>query len=285
MLPSPRTVVRREAGIFALERALQRRGFLAVAGADEAGRGACAGPLVVAAAILPPGKRGEVPGLADSKLLTPAARERVYEEIVARAVSYAVVVIPATEVDREGLQVCNLAGMRRALAALTTPADYVLTDGFPVAGLGAPGLAVWKGDRVAACIAAASVVAKVTRDRIMVELDQKYPGYGFAEHKGYSTDDHVAALAERGPCPEHRFSYVNVAAAAEAKLVRSARSSGGRAGPPRSGSRTGVGAGRAPAMAALGLGDGGEDAVVRSAGRRRRSTVSVASQAREGRTG
>ena len=267
MLPSPRTVVRREAGIFALERALQRRGFLAVAGADEAGRGACAGPLVVAAAILPPGKRGEVPGLADSKLLTPAARERVYEEIVARAVSYAVVVIPATEVDREGLQVCNLAGMRRALAALTTPADYVLTDGFPVAGLGVPGLAVWKGDRVAACIAAASVVAKVTRDRLMVELDQKYPGYGFAEHKGYSTDDHVAALAERGPCPEHRFSYVNVATAA-------ARAGQGV-----------VRSGRAPARAEQGPQDGGEDAVVRSAGRRRRSTVSVASQAREGRTG
>jgi ribonuclease HII len=281
MVPSPRTVVRREAGIFALERALQRRGFLAVAGADEAGRGACAGPLVVAAAILPPGRRGEVPGLADSKLLTPAARERVYDEVVARAVAYAVVVIPATEVDRDGLQVCNLAGMRRALAALTTPADYVLTDGFPVAGLGAPGLAVWKGDRVAACIAAASVVAKVTRDRIMVELDQKYPGYGFAEHKGYSTDDHVAALAERGPCPEHRLSYANVAAAA-AKLASRAPSSAAT----RSGSRTGVvRADRGPAAAASGSGDGGEDDVVRSASRRRGSTVSVASQAREGRTG
>jgi ribonuclease HII len=283
MLPSPRTVVRREAGIFAMERALQRRGFLAVAGADEAGRGACAGPLVVAAVILPPGRRGEVPGLADSKLLTPAARERVYEEVVARAVSYAVVVIPATEVDREGLQVCNLAGMRRALAALATPADYVLTDGFPVAGLGVPGLAVWKGDRVAACIAAASVVAKVTRDRIMVELDQKYPGYGFAEHKGYSTDDHVAALAERGPCPEHRFSYVNVATAAAALASRASGTAA--AAPRRSGSRTGVTrSDRAPARE-LGPGDGGEDAVVRSAGRRRRSTVSVASQAREGRTG
>jgi ribonuclease HII len=284
MLPSPRTVVRREAGIFALERALQRRGFRAVAGADEAGRGACAGPLVVAAVILPPGRRGEVPGLADSKLLTPAARERVYEEVVARAVSYAVVVIPATEVDREGLQVCNLAGMRRALAALATPADYVLTDGFPVAGLGVPGLAVWKGDRVAACIAAASVVAKVTRDRIMVELDQKYPGYGFAEHKGYSTDDHVAALAERGPCPEHRFSYVNVASAAAALAGRESGTTAGAAS-RRSGARTGVTrSDRAPARE-LGSGDGGEDAVVRSAGRRRRSTVSVASQAREGRTG
>jgi ribonuclease HII len=182
-----------------------------VAGADEAGRGACAGPLVVAAAILPAGRRGEVPGLADSKLLSAAVREKVYDEVMARAQSTAVVVIPAAEVDRRGLHVCNLAGMRRALAALATHPDYVLTDGFPVPGVGAPGLAVWKGDRVAACIAAASVVAKVTRDRIMVELDGTFPGYGFAEHKGYSTDDHTAALAEHGPCPEHRFSYVNVA--------------------------------------------------------------------------
>src|SRR5215510_16263770 len=103
MLPSPRTVVRREAGLYALERALQRRGFATVAGADEAGRGACAGPLVVAAAILPPTRRGEVPGLADSKLLTPLARERVYEEIVARAQAFAVVIIPAEEVDVRGL--------------------------------------------------------------------------------------------------------------------------------------------------------------------------------------
>jgi ribonuclease HII len=286
MLPSPRTVVRREAGIFALERALQRRGFTAVAGADEAGRGACAGPLVVAAAILPPGRRGEVPGLADSKLLTPAARERVYEEVVARALSYSVVVIPPTEVDRYGLHVCNLAGMRRALAALATPPDYVLTDGFPVDG---------EGDRVAACIAAASVVAKVTRDRIMVELDQKYPGYGFAEHKGYSTDDHAVALAEHGPCPEHRFSYVNVAAALRRsnELGSGGPGSGGPgsggpgsdAAPSRRRSREAARPSRVSAAVAVGPGGGGEDAVVRSVGRRRRSTVSVASQAREGRTG
>src|SRR4051794_16590663 len=184
MLPSPRIVVRREAGLYALERALQRRGFEVVAGADEAGRGACAGPLVVAAAVLPATRRGEVPGLADSKLLTPLARERVYGEGVARALAYAVVVIPAEEVDRRGLHVCNLAGMRRAFAALTVRPDYALTDGFAVTGLGVPGLGVWKGDRVAACVAAASVLAKVTRDRIMVELDQEFPGYGFAEHKG-----------------------------------------------------------------------------------------------------
>ena len=213
MLAPPRTVVRREGGIYALERALQRRGFRIVAGADEAGRGACAGPLVAAAAILPEGKRGEVPGLADSKLLTPAARERVYAEVVARALAWSVMIIPATEVDARGLHVCNLAAMRRALASLSTPPEYVLTDGFPVDGLGVPGLAVWKGDRVAACVAAASVLAKVTRDRIMVELGDQFPHYGFAVHKGYITDEHTAALTTHGPCAEHRFSYVNVAAA------------------------------------------------------------------------
>ena len=223
MLPTPRTVVRREGGIFALERALQRRGFAAVAGADEAGRGACAGPLVVAAAVLPATKRGEVPGLADSKLLTEKARERVYREVVARASAYSVVIIPAEEVDVRGLHVCNLAGMRRALAALNPQPEYVLTDGFRVDGLGVPGLAVWKGDRVAACIAAASVLAKVTRDRIMVELDAEFPRYGFAEHKGYSTEEHSAALERHGPCPQHRFSYVNVAAVTPDEVVGSAR--------------------------------------------------------------
>src|SRR5689334_17371143 len=192
MLSPPRTVVRREGGLYALERALQRRGFRHVAGADEAGRGACAGPLVAAAAVLPPGRRGEIDELADSKLLTAAARERVYAEVVARALAYAVVIVPPAEVDARGLHVCNLSAMRRALASLTVRPEYVLTDGFPVDGLGAPGLAVWKGDRVAACVAAASVLAKVTRDRLMVELDSSYPQYGFAVHKGYITEEHSA---------------------------------------------------------------------------------------------
>jgi ribonuclease HII len=211
VLTPPRTVVRRDGGLYALERALQRRGFRHVAGADEAGRGACAGPLVAAAAVLPEGRRGEIDGLADSKLLTPASRERIYQEVTARALAYAVVVIPAEEVDARGLHVCNLAAMRRALASLTTRPEYVLTDGFGVDGLDVPGLAVWKGDQVAACVAAASVLAKVTRDRIMVELDDTFPGYGFAEHKGYITPEHTAALHEHGPCREHRFSYINVA--------------------------------------------------------------------------
>jgi ribonuclease HII len=213
MLTPPRTVVRREGGIYALERALQRRGFRTVAGADEAGRGACAGPLVAAAVLLPEGRRGEIDDLADSKLLTPAVRERVYDQVVARASAYSVVIVPPEEVDTRGLHVCNVAAMRRALATLAVRPEYVLTDGFPVDGLGVPGLAVWKGDQVAACVAAASVLAKVTRDRIMVELDEQFPSYGFAEHKGYVTPEHSLALGRHGPCVQHRFSYINVAAA------------------------------------------------------------------------
>src|SRR6476646_8633015 len=177
--------VRRDSGIYGYERALARRVLWPVAGADEAWRGAGAGPRVVAAVILPEGKRGQVPGLADSKLLTPLARERVYSQVVRRALAWTVVVIPPQEVDRRGLHVCNIIGMRRALAQLSVSPAYVLTDGFPVPGLDVPGLAVWKGDRVAACIAAASVVAKVTRDRLMVEMHGRFPDYGFDVHKGY----------------------------------------------------------------------------------------------------
>jgi len=210
---APRPVVRSENGLWALERVLQRSGFPYVAGADEAGRGACAGPLVVAAVVLPPGKRGEVPGLADSKLLTEPAREAAYEQVVRRALGWSVVVVPSTEVDRCGLHVMNVRAMRQAVLRLEPCPSYVLTDGFAIGGMPAPALAVWKGDRVAACVAAASVVAKVTRDRIMRELHERWPEYDFAQHKGYITPEHTAALHEHGPCPEHRFSYVNVRAA------------------------------------------------------------------------
>ena len=223
MFAPPRAVVRREAGLYALERTLRRRGFTTVAGADEAGRGACAGPLVIAAAVLPPGRRGEVPELADSKLLTAAARDRVYAEVVARASAYAVVVVPADEVDRRGLHRSNLDGMRRALAALDPAPTYALTDGFRVDGLGVPGLAVPKGDRVAACIAAASVLAKVTRDRIMLDLHERFPDYGFDVHKGYITDTHSAALDCHGPCSEHRMRFVNVARASALHATRAPR--------------------------------------------------------------
>lgn len=209
-----RVIVRRDAGIYAYERALSRAGLSPVAGVDEAGRGACAGPLVAAAVILPEGRRGEIPGLADSKLLTEQARERVYDEVVDRAQAWSVVVAPPAECDRLGMHEVNVQALRRALFALDVRPAYVLTDGFPVDGLGAPGLAVWKGDRVAACIAAASVIAKVTRDRLMAELHERYPEYDFATHKGYCTAEHQAALERYGPCPEHR-RWENVLRAGE----------------------------------------------------------------------
>lgn len=203
-----------------MERRLRRRGFAAIAGADEAGRGACAGPLVAAACVLPAGKRGRVPGLADSKLLTPAARERVYEEVVQRAVAWSVVVIPVEDLDARGMHVTNIEALRRAVCTLDPGPDYVLTDGFPVSGLSTPTLAVWKGDRVAACVAASSVLAKVTRDRMMLELHERWPEYDFAGHKGYITDVHTAALERHGPCPQHRKRFVNVARARDAHAAR-----------------------------------------------------------------
>ena len=216
--------VRRDAGLYGYERALRRHGLDLVAGVDEAGRGACAGPLVAGAAILPDGKAGIVPGLADSKLLTAKARERCYEQVLKRAVAWSVVVVSHEECDRLGMHVANVEALRRAVAKLDVAPSYVLTDGFPVDGLGAPGLAVWKGDRVAACVAAASVIAKVTRDRLMDELDVEWPAYDFKTHKGYITPTHSAALDEHGPSPVHRMRFVNVrrAAGLEAGPIESA---------------------------------------------------------------
>jgi ribonuclease HII len=206
----PRLVVRRDGPLGGYESALDRAGFHRVAGADEAGRGACAGPLVVAACILPPGRRGRIEGLDDSKALSPATRERLYVQVVKRAVAYSIVVIPAAEIDSYGLHVANLAGMRRAIGQLSPGAEYALTDGFAVPGLSVPSTAVWKGDATVACIAAASILAKVTRDAMMTDLHADYPQYEFDRHKGYITPLHTRTLSEWGPCPQHRRRYVNV---------------------------------------------------------------------------
>lgn len=203
--------IRRDAGLYGYERALERQGLFPVAGVDEAGRGACAGPLVAAAVVLD----RPITGLADSKLLTEARREACFELIMKRAVDISVVILSAADCDRMGLHRANIAALRRALARLTVRPGYILTDGFPVDGLGVPGLAVWKGDRVAASIAAASVIAKVTRDRLMVRLHEDFPAYDFATHKGYCTARHEQALQAHGPCAEHRKTYVNVRAAME----------------------------------------------------------------------
>jgi ribonuclease HII len=210
-------VVRRDNGTWStwtLQAVLHRKGLGPVAGVDEAGRGACAGPLVVAACVLRPADAVALAGLTDSKLLTRASREHYHDLIVTRALSRSVVVIPPDDIDELGVHVANLEGMRRAVAGLAVHPGYVLTDGFRVSGLTAPNMAVIGGDRAAACVSAASVLAKVTRDRIMTELHERMPQYGFGEHKGYCTPEHAASLLAHGPCAEHRFSYANVALAA-----------------------------------------------------------------------
>lgn len=217
----PRAVVRRDGGTWTLQGVLHRRGLGPVAGVDEAGRGACAGPLVVAACVLRPADAVALDGLTDSKLLTPSRREFFHELIVTRAVARSVVVIGPDEVDGLGVHVANLEGMRRAVAGLPVHPGYVLTDGFRVPGLTAPNMAVIGGDRAAACVAAASVLAKVTRDRIMAGLHERLPWYGFAEHKGYCTAEHNAALLAHGPSAEHRFGYANVVTAAHRHGVAS----------------------------------------------------------------
>ncbi|HEX4430026.1 MAG TPA: ribonuclease HII [Frankiaceae bacterium] len=216
-LPPPPAIVRSDGGLWCYERALRRVGFQHVAGVDEAGRGACAGPLVVAAVVLPEGRRGEIPGLADSKLLTAEQRESAYAQVIARATAWSACVIPTAEVDRRGVHQANVAGMRRAVAGLSVLPGYTLTDGFPIPGMPSPSCAVWKGDQVIGCVAAASVVAKVTRDRMMRELDTRFPQYAFASHKGYCTPEHDAMLQAHGPCDEHRYSFVNVRNAAATK--------------------------------------------------------------------
>ncbi|HTM85922.1 MAG TPA: ribonuclease HII [Mycobacterium sp.] len=206
----PRTVIRKSAGLRTLEAALYRSGLGPVAGVDEAGRGACAGPLVVAACVLGPGRGAGLADLNDSKKLTAKTRDRLFPLICDAALAFHVVFIDSVEVDRRGVHAANIEGMRRAVAGLSVPPGYVLCDGFRVPGLPAPSLPVIGGDEVVACIAAASVLAKVSRDRLMVRMDADHPGYGFAAHKGYSTAAHGAALTELGPCAQHRMSFINV---------------------------------------------------------------------------
>jgi ribonuclease HII len=187
---------------------LRGAGFARIAGVDEVGRGALAGPLVAAAVILPAGL--ELDGLADSKLLTRGQRERWHDRIRAEAVAVAVCRVTPDVIDRRGLHRCNLSLLRRAVLALETVPDYVLTDGFPVRRLPMPALAMKKGDAVSASVAAASVVAKVVRDRAMDRYHRRYPEFGFDHNKGYGTPEHWRTLERLGPSPIHRLSFRGV---------------------------------------------------------------------------
>ena len=195
----------------AIEELLRNAGISPIAGVDEAGRGPCAGPLVIAAVILKDPFAPELAAVRDSKEVPESKREALFDVIMAIAESVSVITVSAAEVDERGVHVANLDGMRRAVKGLQIEPAYVLTDGYAIEGLAFPNVAVWKGDQVVTAISAASIIAKVTRDRIMIELDAIYPQYGFAQHKGYITAAHTAALQEHGPCVEHRKSFSNIA--------------------------------------------------------------------------
>ena len=192
---------------FGHEEELRRFGYGRVAGVDEAGRGPLAGPVVAAAVVLP---EGECPDdVMDSKALTALRREAAYARIVACA-EWAVGIADPAEIDAMNIRNATHLAMRRAVAALATCPDFLLVDGLKVTGLPAPHRPLVKGERKSAGIAAASIVAKVTRDRMMAALHEMFPAYDFARHKGYGTAAHLRALAEHGPCPCHRLSYAPV---------------------------------------------------------------------------
>jgi ribonuclease HII len=214
----------RSTGLWNAERALQREGFARVAGVDEAGRGTLAGPVVAAAVIFPPACRLE--GLADSKTLRPAVRERLYDLIREHAICTGVGVADARTVDRENVLGATHLAMRQAIAQLYPPADFLLVDGRGLPAALAPQRAIVGGDGSCASIAAASIVAKVVRDRMMTDLDDRFPGYGFVEHKGYATQQHLSRLRELGPCAEHRTTFAPVRAVLQSRLPFASQSDG-----------------------------------------------------------
>lgn len=193
------------------ERWAWRLGYARVAGTDEAGRGALAGPLVAAAVILPAGADlAGLEGLNDSKLLTPRKRRELFARITDAAEAWSFACSPPALIDGSGLQAANLDAMREAVRLLVPPADLVIVDRYRVRGLGVPQWSLTRGDRNCASVAAASILAKVIRDHLMWFWSLRYPEYGFERNKGYGTGEHLAALGELGPCPCHRASFRGV---------------------------------------------------------------------------
>jgi ribonuclease HII len=191
-----------------VESAAWRRGVSRLAGVDEAGRGPLAGPVVAAAVVLAPGER--IRGVDDSKRLDPLERARLYEIIHARALGVGVAVVDHLTIDRINILQATRLAMAQALGALALEPELVLTDFVEVPGLRCPQRNLVEGDRRSASVAAASIVAKVTRDRIMEEADREFPLYGFVRHKGYATPEHREALERHGPCPLHRRTFAGI---------------------------------------------------------------------------
>ncbi len=192
-----------------LEKAARKLGALRIAGVDEVGRGPMFGPVVAGAVILAPGCR--LPGLNDSKKLSERKRNELEIEIRANAIAWAVAAVDAETIDRINIRQASLLAMRMAVQQLALSPDYLLIDGIDTIDWPGPQQSVIQGDGTSFSIAAASVLAKVHRDRLLVELDSQFPGYGLASHKGYCSAEHKAALARLGPTPLHRRSYSPVA--------------------------------------------------------------------------
>lgn len=192
--------------LWEIENAVAEEGFAPVCGVDEAGRGPLAGPVCAAAVVLPRGL--VIPGLNDSKKLTERRREALYDVITAQALAYGVAFASEREIDELNILQATYLAMNRAIAAMGTAPALALIDGNRNGGIAVPSRCVVGGDGKCASIAAASVLAKVTRDRYMLELDVRYPGYGFAQHKGYGTAAHYAALREKGPSEVHRRTFL-----------------------------------------------------------------------------
>ena len=191
---------------YSFELAARDAGYRHVCVIDEAGRGPLSGPVVAAACVLEPGT--EIPGLNDSKKLTPKKRDLLYDLVIERATDFAVGFATPEEVDSINILNATMLAMRRAIAALKEPADYALVDGNCIRDYPIPARAIIKGDSLSMSVAAASILAKVTRDRLCLEDDRQYPMYGFAKHKGYGTAEHIAALRTYGPCPIHRKTFL-----------------------------------------------------------------------------
>lgn len=191
--------------MYALETAYYNKDIYAVAGIDEAGRGPLAGPVMIAAVILPP--YWFCPGLNDSKKVSPKKRDILYDKIMAEAVAVSCVAKSEKEIDSLDIYHATMQGMYDAVSFLAVPAQAVLVDAMPLDDLRLPHQAIVHGDAKSASIAAASIIAKVTRDRLMQEYDKQYPEYGFAIHKGYGTKAHIEAIEKYGPCPIHRHSF------------------------------------------------------------------------------
>jgi len=214
-LEAERAERERVLALYEHERQARTAGYRLIAGLDEAGRGPLAGPVVAAAVILPPDL--VLAGLNDSKQVAPERRAELYDRIIAEAVAWGVGEVDVEYIERENILQATYEAMRRAVTQLAIAPDFLLLDAVRLPGVGIPQRPIIHGDALSASIAAASIIAKVTRDRLMCRYDELYPGYGFARHKGYGTAEHWQALRRLGPCPIHRRSFLSALAGTDSR--------------------------------------------------------------------